>query len=117
MTLEMFDRIVAALKTLKYNVETRPQEKIPLGELHVTMENVDVEVESFSSYVMNVDVSIRWAEDTPAQVPRKIATLMSALDAAINQPTFKFGKPNIRLLGQQYLVEVPCSYKEIVEVT
>jgi hypothetical protein len=114
---EMFDRIVAALKTLRYNVETRPQEKIPPGELHVVMENVDVEVESFSSYVMNVDVSIRWAEETPAQVPRKIATLMAALDAAVSQPTFKFGKPNIRLLGQQYLVDVPCSYKEIVEVT
>lgn len=114
---EMFDAIVVALKALRYNVEIRPQEKIPLGEIVVVMENVDIEVESFSSYVMNVDVSIRWAEDTPAQVPRKIATLMAALDAAINQPTFKFGKPNIRLLGQQYLVDVPCSYKEIVEVS
>jgi len=113
---EMFDSIVAALRTLRYNVEPRPQEKIPPGLLVVVMENVDIDVESFTSYTMNVDVSIRWAEDAPAQVPRKIATIMSTLDAAINQPTFKFGKPNIRLLGQQYLVDVPCSYKEIVEV-
>lgn len=115
--MEMFDRIVKALRDLRYNVETRPQEKIPPGELVVVMENVDVDVESFSSYTMNVDISIRWAEESPAQVPRKIAVLMSALDAAVGQPTFKFRKPNIRLLGQQYLVEVPCSYKEIVEVT
>ena len=44
---EMFDRIVAALKDLRYNVEIRPQEKLPPGELNVVMENVDVEVESF----------------------------------------------------------------------
>lgn len=113
----MFSDICTALEGLRYTVHKEAKEKLIPGEVEVLLHNIDMDLDSFTLYEYNtVQISIRWTETDPDIITTNITKLVYNLDQAIHQPTFKFGKPDIKRLGQLYDVTVICEYKEIIHL-
>lgn len=113
-----FNDVVNAIQSVGYNVNFQPQEKTRVKEIVCLLSDIEVSIECTTSYVFHTTVWMGWTVSDPNDVKTTLINFMQAVEPVLidTELTFKFGKPQIEILGQLYRVSITATWKEIVEI-
>jgi hypothetical protein len=119
----MITEVRDALTSLGYTVHTTRQEKLSTGDMVVTLEDCNVEIETTATYWARSWIAIEWETMDPDNIPTSIVTLVEALEEYIvnttNTPckaTFKFVQSEVNQLGLMYRVSIIIEYVEEIRL-
>lgn len=111
----MIKNIVAVLEGLGYDVFTTKQESTRPNQIVVVLDNIELEVETTTSYYVYEYTKISWTTEDVYTIKDDVVKIASALYNGINETPFKLGKPVITQPGTMYLIEMICEYSQVIE--
>ncbi|MFA5715489.1 MAG: hypothetical protein WC998_07105, partial [Candidatus Paceibacterota bacterium] len=76
------DNVTRALRGLGYKVSLSPHEKIELKEIVITLEGIDIEVESNVSYFATTTYALNFVSESITDISTKVAQFVVVLDTA-----------------------------------
>lgn len=118
--MTIFDNVVNLLKTNGYKVNTQPQEKqliVDQRELIVLVSDINVEVESTTTYIFETECTIIFPVETSEELLSKLPIMMNLIESNLGFVCgFRFLKPDVKLLGTMYNIGLKFSYKEMVNI-
>lgn len=116
----VFSNVVNILKDNGYVVNTQPQEKQMMFdnmELIVLVTDLDVEVESTTTYLQDVECEVILQITSSEDLLTAIPSIMKLIESNIGfVHGFKFLKPDVELMGTMYSVGIKFSYKETITI-
>lgn len=115
----VLEELITVFKANGYVVNVNPLEKSLLSykEVLITMNDVDVDVESLSSYKMDVTLSIGWQEQDINKIIEGIVTIIQLIEEGlVINKTVKFIKPKVELFGTLYIVTLLYKYSNIISI-
>lgn len=112
--------IGAAMRAIGFKVSYQKQEKLEVNECCIYYSDVELELYSIDSYVMESFISILWHERVDKRLPIQVKNIVSHVEHFFIQEkplgiTFKFGKTNIVELGTSYKAILTLSLREEVD--
>ena len=121
-TATMIDTIRSSLTAMKWKVTPTKKATLDYNEMIVRIEDVDVVVDTISSYIANVYVQLEYNTMDGDKIPTQIVSLVSDLEYRItssttpSNKTFKFVSSQVDDLGQLYKVIILVYYREVINL-
>ena len=115
-------KIRSELTKLGYTVHATRQEKLAYNALVVVIEDVEIEVETSTSYICSSYVLVEWDTTNGDNIPNQIVTMISSLENIVVHsgvslaPTFTFVTCEVNPLGLLYRVSLTIRYKEVINL-
>lgn len=113
------ENVVTALKTAGYKVNLMPQEKISNKELVITLDSIDLEVETSTSYFMTSTYNINFQNDSIVDIATAVPAIVNIIEKAAvgTMRDFKAVTPSVEKLdGTMYLIGLKFSFKEMINI-
>lgn len=113
------DNVSTGLKTIGYTVSLSPQEKIGNKEVVLTLEDLEIEVETSRSYFFKQTYALNWYSDNIVSIITAIPAIIIAVETATTGTCrdFRFETPDISREGTAYLITLKFSYIEMITTT
>lgn len=113
------DNIAEGLRGIGYRVSLSPLEKISEKEVVITLEDLEIEVETTTSYIYTPTLALNWFSDNIVTIMTAIPTLMEAVETSTisTAQNFKFMSPDITREGTAYMITLKFQYSEIIDTT
>lgn len=110
------ENVMNGLRGIGYRVSLSPQEKISEKEVVITIEDLEIEVETSQSYFFNQTYAINWYSDNIVSIAAAIPLIMTAVEASAvgTARNFKFINPEIDREGTAYLIVLKFSFTETI---
>ena len=110
------ENVISGLRSIGYKVSVSPQEKISDKEVIITIEDLEIEVETSQSYFFNQTYAINWYSDDIVSIATAIPVIMGAVEVAVigTARNFKFINPEINREGTAYLIGLKFSFTETI---
>ena len=109
--------IRTALKQIGYDVNYSNQEKIiPEKEAVVLISDINLEVESNTSYKVVWEISILIPFLSSESLMNKLSDIVISLHENVSAITFKLGKPRVDVEGNLLILNLICEYWEVINI-
>lgn len=113
------ENVVAALKAAGYKVNLTPQEKMGVKEIVITLDSIDLEVETALSYFMTSTYVINFQNESIVEIATEVPAIVNIIDKAAvgTMRDFKAITPSVaKLDGTLYLIGLKFSFKEMINI-
>lgn len=104
--------MIADIKTILegegYTVLLQDQEATRPGELVIILLDIELRVETQTSYYINEYIDIYWSTDDVDSIMDDVVKISTVVTGSVNRPMFKFRKPKITKLGTAYKIDLVC---------
>jgi hypothetical protein len=110
------ENVISGLKSIGYKVNLSPQEAIGAREVVITLEELDIEVETSQCYFYTQTYALNWYADNIVTIVSTIQALISAVEASTvaTARNFKFITPDITREGTAYLITLKFQFTETI---
>lgn len=110
------DDVMSGLRGIGYKVSLSPQETIGTKEVVITLENIDIEVETSQSYFFTQTYALNWYADNIVTIVSAIKSIMVAVEGSCvaTARNFKFLTPEISREGTAYLITLNFQFTEMI---
>lgn len=113
------ENVVTALKTAGYKVNLQPQETLVPKELYITLESIELEVETSVTYFMTTTYEVNFISDSIVDITTMVPLIINIIDKAAiaAMPNIKSVTPTIdKLDGTLYKIAMKFSFKEVITI-
>jgi len=115
----VLENVVTGLKTAGYKVNLTPQEVMKTKELVITLDKVDMETETATSYFMTSTYGVHFVSESVAEIATMIPAIVIIIDKAAvgTMRDFQSVTPELNKQdGTMYLVTMKFAFKEIINI-
>lgn len=112
----VIENVMTGLRSIGYKVAITPQEKIGEKEVVITIEDIEIEVETSTSYFVRNTLALNWYSDNIINITAAIPAIIKAVEktAVPTARDFKFQSPSIVREGTAYTITLKFEYTETV---
>ena len=114
---DMIEKIVQALESEGFLVHVRPQEKVPRGEVVVTLESCPVSAVELRAYQVDWTYSVSTVLAEVEEIEQWMVKTLRALETVETPELFKVEDTRVVLEGGFYVVSMKFVVSEMVDVS
>lgn len=115
----VLESVISGLKTAGYKVNVIPQETLKPKEVVITLDKVELETETATSYFMTSTYGVTFQSESVVDIATMIPAIVIIIDKAAvgTMRDFQSVTPELNKLdGTMYLVTMKFAFKEIINI-